>query len=96
MSSLKDSLDRGPWSPSGIWSIQATSNFPLKRLQLNLQVEAKQRQVALVSEMIHTASLLHDDILDRALTRRGKPSVNANWDARKSTFAGICGEIVAT
>jgi len=54
----------------------------------NPEVEAKQRQVALVSEMIHTASLLHDDILDRALTRRGKPSVNANWDARKSTFAG--------
>lgn len=54
----------------------------------NPEVEAKQRQVALVSEMIHTASLLHDDILDRALTRRGKPSVNSNWDARKSTFAG--------
>jgi len=57
----------------------------------NPEVEAKQRQVALVSEMIHTASLLHDDILDRALTRRGKPSVNANWDARKSTFAGCRG-----
>ena len=53
-----------------------------------LQVEGKQRQVALVSEMIHTASLLHDDILDHAHTRRGKPSVNSNWDARKSTFAG--------
>ena len=38
--------------------------------------------------MIHTASLLHDDILDHAHTRRGKPSVNSNWDARKSTFAG--------
>ena len=56
---------------------------------MTLQVEGKQRQVALVSEMIHTASLLHDDILDHALTRRGKPSVNSTWDARKSTFAGI-------
>jgi len=54
----------------------------------NCEVEGKQRKVALVSEMIHTASLLHDDILDHALTRRGKPSVNSNWDARKSTFAG--------
>lgn len=54
----------------------------------NREVEGKQRKVALVSEMIHTASLLHDDILDHALTRRGKPSVNSNWDARKSTFAG--------
>ena len=57
--------------------------------KLTFQVEGKQRKVALVSEMIHTASLLHDDILDHALTRRGKPSVNSNWDARKSTFAGI-------
>ena len=72
------------------------SDFLLKRLQINFQVEAKQKQVALVSEMIHTASLLHDDILDHALTRRGKPSVNANWDARKSTFAGFCAAIVAT
>ena len=61
------------------------------RFQIDLQVvEGKQRKVALVSEMIHTASLLHDDILDHALTRRGKPSVNSNWDARKSTFAGNC------
>ena len=58
--------------------------------KLTFQVEGKQRKVALVSEMIHTASLLHDDILDHALTRRGKASVNSNWDARKSTFAGNC------
>jgi geranylgeranyl pyrophosphate synthase len=38
--------------------------------------------------MIHTASLLHDDVLDHAETRRGKPSVNVRWDARRSTFAG--------
>merc|ERR1719412_3527541 len=57
----------------------------------NSEVEGKQRQVALVSEMIHTASLLHDDILDHAHSRRGKPSVNSNWDARKSTFAGCRG-----
>jgi len=41
--------------------------------------------------MIHTASLLHDDVLDHALTRRGKPSVNFKWDARRSTFAGCRG-----
>lgn len=51
------------------------------------QVLEKQRQVAVVSEMIHTASLLHDDVLDHAQIRRGKPSINARWDARKSTLA---------
>jgi len=48
----------------------------------------RQRSVAMVSEMIHTASLVHDDILDHAETRRGKPSVNVKWDIRRSTMAG--------
>jgi len=48
----------------------------------------KQRQVALVSEMIHTASLVHDDILDKAETRRGKPSVNVVWGDKNSTMCG--------
>jgi len=48
----------------------------------------KQRLVAIISEMIHTASLVHDDILDHAETRRGKDSVNVKWDVRKSTMSG--------
>ena len=49
---------------------------------------SKQRDVALVAEMIHTASLVHDDIVDHAETRRGKKSINTQWDTRKSTMAG--------
>ena len=45
-------------------------------------------QVALVSEMIHTASLVHDDILDKAETRRAKPSVNMVWGDKNSTMCG--------
>lgn len=52
------------------------------------RVEVEQCKVAMVAEMIHTASLLHDDVLDHADTRRGKASVNARWDARRSTLAG--------
>jgi octaprenyl-diphosphate synthase len=39
------------------------------------------RAVTLAStvEFIHTASLLHDDIIDEATTRRGRPSVNSRW-----------------
>ena len=48
----------------------------------------KQRDIAMVSEMIHTASLVHDDILDHAETRRGKRSINTQWDIRRSTMAG--------
>jgi decaprenyl-diphosphate synthase subunit 1 len=38
--------------------------------------------------MIHTASLVHDDILDHAETRRGKVSVNLKWSPHQATMAG--------
>jgi decaprenyl-diphosphate synthase subunit 1 len=47
-----------------------------------------QRVVAMVTEMIHTASLVHDDVIDMADTRRGKPSVNVLWGAKKAILAG--------
>jgi len=49
---------------------------------------ASQLHVAQAAEMIHTASLLHDDVLDGAGTRRGKPSVLRRYRARKSVQAG--------
>jgi len=52
------------------------------------EVLTKQRKVALISEMIHTASLVHDDILDHAETRRGKPSINTKWNLQQSTMGG--------
>jgi octaprenyl-diphosphate synthase len=41
-----------------------------------------------VVEMIHAASLLHDDVIDEANTRRGKPSVNALYDNKTSIMFG--------
>lgn len=42
-----------------------------------------QREVAMISEMIHTASLVHDDVIDQSDFRRGKPSVNVRWNHKK-------------
>ncbi|KXJ81054.1 hypothetical protein RP20_CCG022134 [Aedes albopictus] len=42
-----------------------------------------QRQIAMISEMIHTASLVHDDVIDQSFARRGKPSVNVIWNHKK-------------
>jgi octaprenyl-diphosphate synthase len=39
-------------------------------------------------EMIHTASLIHDDVLDSADERRGKPSVNAKWQSNMAIILG--------
>lgn len=41
-----------------------------------------------IVEMIHAASLLHDDVIDEADTRRGKPSVNALFGNKTSIMFG--------
>jgi octaprenyl-diphosphate synthase len=41
-----------------------------------------------IVEMIHAASLLHDDVIDEADTRRGKPSINALFDNKTSIMFG--------
>lgn len=43
---------------------------------------------AVASELIHMASLIHDDVLDDAVTRRGIPTVNAVWGGRVALAAG--------
>src|SRR5206468_10817873 len=41
-----------------------------------------------VVEMIHTATLVHDDIIDQAQIRRGRPSANTQWGNSKCVLAG--------
>jgi len=53
-----------------------------------IDVIEKQQKVAQIAEMIHTASLVHDDVIDGADSRRGKPSVNLVWGQKKSVMAG--------
>lgn len=43
---------------------------------------------AMVVELIHTATLLHDDVLDNAKVRRGKPSVNRLFGNQTSVLLG--------
>jgi octaprenyl-diphosphate synthase len=45
-------------------------------------------RLAAVVEMIHTATLVHDDIIDVAETRRGKPTTNVIWGNHTSVLAG--------
>ncbi|KAB0400226.1 hypothetical protein E2I00_006796 [Balaenoptera physalus] len=55
---------------------------------LTRNVQASQRAIALIAEMIHTASLVHDDVIDDASSRRGKHTVNKIWGEKKAVLAG--------
>ena len=46
--------------------------------------------LAVVVELIHAATLVHDDILDSADTRRGQPTANAKWGNSLSVLLGDC------
>ncbi len=45
-------------------------------------------RLAAVVELIHNATLVHDDIIDSADMRRGRPSVNAQWGNSMTVLAG--------
>ncbi|MEP7291711.1 MAG: polyprenyl synthetase family protein [Chloroflexota bacterium] len=49
--------------------------------------------VAAAVELVHTASVVHDDINDHGVVRRGRPSVNAKWGR---TFALLTGDFLFT
>ncbi len=44
--------------------------------------------LAATVEMIHTATLLHDDVVDESQQRRGKPTANLLWDNQSSVLVG--------
>ncbi|MCZ6464940.1 MAG: polyprenyl synthetase family protein, partial [Proteobacteria bacterium] len=45
-------------------------------------------QVAAAVELLHTATLLHDDVVDVSTLRRGRPSANAIWGNRRAVLGG--------
>ena len=54
------------------------------------QSVAHERVIALAAavEMLHTATLVHDDVIDGALLRRGAPTLNATWNGGLTVLAG--------
>ncbi|MCI0546275.1 MAG: polyprenyl synthetase family protein, partial [Candidatus Rokubacteria bacterium] len=45
-------------------------------------------RMACVVELLHTATLIHDDVVDQAPLRRGRPSANARWGDDASVLVG--------
>lgn len=64
-----------------------------KRLRAKLVLKiagenAPAYNLAAIIELIHAASLLHDDVIDDAMTRRGTPSINATYDSKTAVMLG--------
>ena len=52
------------------------------------ELSARHRRLAEITEMIHTASLVHDDVVDEAATRRGVDTVHSRFNHRVAVLAG--------
>ena len=48
----------------------------------------EQLPLAVAIELIHMATLVHDDVIDNADTRRGRPTANARWGNHSSVLTG--------
>ena len=67
----------------------ATGKMLRSKLVLKIAgVSDESIKLCAIVEMIHAASLLHDDVIDEANTRRGKPSVNALFDNKTAIMFG--------
>ena len=67
----------------------ATGKMLRSKLILKIAgVNEESIKLCAIVEMIHAASLLHDDVIDEAETRRGKPSINALYSDKTSIMFG--------
>lgn len=87
-----------PLSPSVILSDDNPSSFTNKHsstsmsnpeyAQLNSSILPSQRRLAEITELIHIASLLHDDVIDNSTARRSSPSANISFGNKMAVLAG--------
>lgn len=75
-------------NPSLSNSSTAYSSNPVSAADLQHPVLATQRRLAEIAEMIHVASLLHDDVIDESALRRGAPSSPSTFGNKLSILGG--------
>ncbi|KAL8774966.1 MAG: hypothetical protein Q9209_000445 [Squamulea sp. 1 TL-2023] len=56
--------------------------------QADSDILPSQRRLAEITELIHTASLLHDDVIDNSTSRRSSPSANISFGNKMAVLAG--------
>ncbi|PLZ95078.1 solanesyl diphosphate synthase [Fischerella thermalis CCMEE 5268] len=59
-----------------------------RAVMLDTDITPRHRRLAEITEMIHTASLVHDDVVDESEMRRGVPTVHSLFGNRIAVLAG--------
>jgi geranylgeranyl pyrophosphate synthase len=76
------------WEWSGASSVELEGGFVTPANHKGSDVWRRQAQLGQIVEMIHVASLIHDDVLDEADTRRGGESVHKLYSNKVAVLAG--------
>ncbi|RDW73702.1 decaprenyl-diphosphate synthase-like protein subunit 1 [Coleophoma crateriformis] len=76
--------DVNPSSPS----TNPLTHSPTSYSASESDILPSQRRLAEITELIHTASLLHDDVIDSSVSRRGSPSANLEFGNKMAVLAG--------
>ena len=76
--------DVNPSSPSTNPLANSQTAYPAA----DSDILPSQRRLAEITELIHTASLLHDDVIDHSVSRRGNPSANLEFGNKMAVLAG--------
>ena len=89
----EEEIDSPLTSPSSVLA-DANPSSPLttesrdSSLETDHSILPSQRRLAEITELIHTASLLHDDVIDTSISRRGNASANITFGNKMAVLAG--------
>lgn len=84
----EDNLEGDRWENSGASKIGMEGGMVTEGNHQGSDVWRKQAQLGQIVEMIHVASLIHDDVLDEADTRRGGEAVHKLYSNKVAVLAG--------
>jgi len=87
---MKNFIAELGYEPANAMFAQINSGKKLRsKLLLKIVGESEQSlKICAIIELIHLASLLHDDVIDDADTRRGSPSINASFGTKNAVMLG--------
>jgi geranyl diphosphate synthase len=84
----RNGKDVGKWQWSGASAVEVEGGAVTAENHQGSEVWRRQAQLGQIVEMIHVASLIHDDVLDEADTRRGGEAVHKLYSNKVAVLAG--------